>query len=110
VRLGRESENDAEPVLRVIETANHSLIEGALRAVAMLRMKPCEAAINRIVAYAARLSPNDSHRFWVAAAAPAWDAPEVASFLKACAESPRQDIRDAAVAAREQKYLKLNPL
>ncbi len=110
VRLGRASEDDIEPARRAIETENHMLIEGALRAVAMLRLKPDEAAVSRIIDYAARLGANDSHRFWVSVAAAGWDSPEVSSFLLACAGSPREDIRQAAVAARQQKYLKVNPL
>lgn len=78
--------------MRLLESDNTMLVESALRAVAMLRMRPGADAVGRIVRYAARLGPNDGRRFWVAAAA-GWDAPEVADCLRACAAGPREDVR-----------------
>jgi HEAT repeat protein len=110
VRLEREHENDATPVLRLMETGNEMLIDGAFRAVAMLRMKPEEEAIHKIVRYGALRQPDDGLRFWIAAAAAGWSSAEVTRFLAECARGSREDVRQAAIAAQQGKYRKWNPL
>src|SRR5262245_35333653 len=110
VRLGNTSAGDAEPVLRVMAGGNERLIDGAFRAVAMLRLQPDQAAVDRLIAFASALAPADGLRFWVAAAAPGWRGPAVEGFLRECARSPREDVREAAAAALQGKYRKWSPL
>jgi len=110
VRLGRSSSEDAEPVLRLLRSGNERLIDGALRAVAMLRLTLDQAAVERIVAFASALPPADGLRFWVAAAAPGWRGPAVEAFLGECVRSPREDVREAAAAAVQGKYRRWSPL
>ncbi|HEX8600306.1 MAG TPA: HEAT repeat domain-containing protein [Chloroflexia bacterium] len=110
VRLGRAYQDDAKPVLRLMTTNNDLLIDGAFRAVAMLRLRPDEAAVEEIIKYVAPLSLNHHLRFWVAAAAAGWSGPEVGKFLGDCSRSRRDDVREAALASQQQKYLKWNPL
>ncbi len=85
MRLGRSSAEDAGPVLRVIGSGNRMLIDGAFRAVAMLRLRLDQAAVDRIVTFASALPKSDGLRFWVAAAAPGWRGPVVEAFLAECA-------------------------
>lgn len=72
VRLSRKHEHDASRAIATLQGANEMLIDGALRAVAMLRMVPDEASIRKIVDFASRRDPCDGVRFWVAAAAAGW--------------------------------------
>ena len=111
VRLSRSGPADASPVLKILRARQQPmLLDGAFRAMAMLRMVPDPREVAEIVAYAASLPPNDGHRFWVAAAAPGWKGPEVVTFLKACVESGRPDLQEAASLAEEGKYKTWRPL
>nr|CAA9216330.1 hypothetical protein AVDCRST_MAG63-247 [uncultured Armatimonadetes bacterium] len=110
VRLGREHENDASPVLRLMETGNDTLIDGAFRAVAMLRMRPATEAVREILRFVTPRDSSDGLRFWIAAAAAGWEGEEVAKFLRACVKGARPDVREAAAASLQGKYLKWNPL
>jgi HEAT repeat protein len=116
VRLGRAFQDDAGPVLRLIQTGNNMLIDGALRAAAMLKMKPDQDSVNAIIAYINQQWPSDpppsvgAPRFWVAVAAAGWNGPAVEAFLRSCLESPRTDVRSAAFAAQQKKYLHVSPL
>jgi hypothetical protein len=110
VRLGREHPNDATPVDWCLATANAMLADGALRAVAMLRLKLEDAAIDRILDFTAGRDPGDPIRFWPAAAAAGWDSARVKAFLIRCAQGPRQDIAEAAQASLVGQYRTYRPL
>ena len=105
VRLARAHEHDARPVLALMRSGNDMLIDGAFRAVAILRLTPDDDAIREIITFVARRSPHDPLRFWVAAAAPGWRGSHVEAFLQACAAGSRPDVREAAVAALQRRYL-----
>jgi HEAT repeat protein len=110
VRLGRDFPEDGAPVLDVMQTGNPMLIDGAFRAVAMLRLRLNEEAIGRILDYVSALPAEHYLRFWVAAAAPGWEHPKLPAFLETCAGGPRDDVRTAALAAQQKKYLTWRPL
>jgi hypothetical protein len=110
VRLGRRHPEDTTPVLALMSAPNWLLTDGALRAVAMLRLRLDTDAVERIVDWVSRRESNDPHRFWVAAAAAGWRGASVDSFLDQCARSPRDGVREAATASRQRRYLKWNPL
>jgi HEAT repeat protein len=110
VRLAREQPDDPAPVLWALGTHNDMVIDGAFRAVAMLRLRLNPTAIAAIIGYVRNRSLPDPLRFWVAAACAGWSGPEVEQFLEACTRSPRQDIKQAALAAQQRKYLRWNPL
>jgi hypothetical protein len=76
----------------------------------MLRLHLTPAAVDQIVAHVSGRSPNDPLRFWVAAAAPGWSGPAVATFLAACVMGPRQDVAEAARLAQQGRYGRWNPL
>jgi hypothetical protein len=104
VRLGRRSRDDPTPVHDILHAGNCMLIDGAFRAVAMLRLTLDQPTIDAIVAHVADLDLGDGHRFWVAAAAAGWSGPAVERFLDDCICSPREDVRTAAEASRQGKY------
>ena len=109
VRLSVAHVHDAEPVLEFLDGTDHSLIEGALRAMAMTRMVPPEDVITRIVMFADQHATDDPVRLWVAAAAAGWSGKGVRGFLDRCRNSPREDIRKAAESSSKGKYLKWFP-
>lgn len=95
-------------MLELLST-ERAIAEGALRAIAMLRLKLSRSAILAVVEFASR-PENEQVRFWVAAGAAGWNEPEVESFLHDCAASQLADTRKAAAAALQKKYLKWSPL
>ena len=110
VRLGRRSANDPAPVLDLIAMSNSMLIDGAFRAVAMLRLTLTPPTIEAIIGRVSNLDPDDGLRFWVAAAAAGWSGPSVERFLAVCATSSREDIRTAALSSQQRKYRRWRPL
>ena len=111
VRLSRRNDRDVSSLLRILrQSKNSMLIDGALRAVAMLRIVPEPGEIGEILSYVECLEPNDPLRFWVAAAAPGWRHPDLGTFLDVCERSGRDDITAAAKSARAGKYKKWSPL
>lgn len=110
VRLARRYDNDAEPVLELLNSENQMLVDGALRAVAMLQLKLNQDAIDTIVQYSLKLMPQDGNRFWIAAAAAGWNGSDVDKFLLECATSGRDDLECAASASLKKKHLKWKPL
>jgi hypothetical protein len=110
VRLGREHPNDPAPVDWCLATGNDMLADGALRAVAMLRLTLDPPAIDRIFNHLAGRDPHDGLRFWPAAAAAGWSGHRVEAFLTECATSPREDVASAAKASFDGRYKAYRPL
>lgn len=111
VRLSQSGPADPSPVRNILrESQNPSLIDGALRAMAMLRLVPESGDMLEILSYANKLSRDDGRRFWVAAAAPGWRGPLVSRFIDDCAQSSRPDLREAAALALAGKYKQWRPL
>jgi hypothetical protein len=110
VRLSREHEHDVAPVLEILAGTDRDLLDGAFRAMAMLRMVPPPEAIESIVGFADHLPVDDPLRLWVAAAAAGWEGKGLRGFLDRCRQSPQKEVRDAAEASARGKYLKWAPL
>ncbi len=110
VRLSIENEKDATPILKLIDTGNEMLIDGALRAMAMLKMVPSDSHIENIINYVSERELNQGIHFWVVAAAPGWSGAKVEEYLDYCAKSPREEIISAVALARKNKYKKWSPL
>ena len=110
IRLVCASEDDSKPLFDIFAIRHdNALLDGALRAVAMLRMKFGDDCASRIIdAVVAR--KQESLWFWAAAACPGWSGAAVGAFLDQCLQSDREDIKTAASAAKLKKYLKWNPL
>lgn len=111
VRLSRKHDQDVSPVLRILRgSKNPMLINGAFRRMAMLRMVPDPEAIEEILAFVEPLPASDPLRFWVAAAAPGWEHPDLEAFFIKCEMSGRDDIANAAMKARARNYQQWRPL
>ena len=111
VRLTTYGSADVGAVLTFVRSGqNRMLIDGAFRAMAMLRLVPSQEDSKEIIGYASKFSPEDGLRFWVAAASPGWTGSHVAAYLDSCSASTRQDVREAAALARAGKYKTWRPL
>ena len=109
VRLS--SGNKITTVISLIEQKRQSmLIDGALRAMAMLRLIPTNVEILRILGYAAGLSTNDGNRFWIIAACPGWPPETTERFLEESAKSNGPDFQEAVLLAKSGKYKTWRPL
>jgi hypothetical protein len=110
VRLDRDHEHDPTPVLWCLGQPVTLLDDGALRAVAMLRLRFApditEALLDRLDVE----SPHSGLRFWPAIAAAGWTGSRVEAFLQACASGPREDVAGAAKEALAGRHVKVNPL
>jgi hypothetical protein len=110
VRLRRSSDNDPAPLFEVFTIKNdESLLDGALRAMAMLHMSfepQATASILELVT----TRESERLKFWVAAACPGWSGVAVDHFLDGCLVSTREDVRSAATDAKLKKYRKWTPL
>jgi HEAT repeat protein len=109
VRLARTHDHDAGPLLEILGGPDRDLIDGAFRAMAMLRMIVPPDAMASILQFTDHLPLIDPLRVWVAAAAAGWSGSGVRGFLDRCRQSPREDVRKAAEASSAGKYLKWSP-
>ena len=110
VRLSIENDRDTNPIFELLETGNEMLVDGALRAMAMLKMVPSDSHIEKIISYVAARELNHGIHFWVVAAAPGWSGTKVEEYLDYCAKSPREEITSAVALARKNKYKKWSSL
>lgn len=110
VRLSTENERDTATIFKLIDIGNEALIEGAFRAMAMLKMIPGDSEIEKIINYVAAKDLNQGIHFWIVAAAPGWSGSIVEEYLNYCERSPREEIINAVALARKGKYKKWSPL
>ena len=111
VRIRRTSDNDPNPLFEVFAVSNdESLLDGALRAVAMLHMTFDPKVTASILEQVAEEEKSERLKFWAAAACTGWSGSAVDDFLAQCAVSTREDVRSAAADAKLKKYRKWNPL
>jgi hypothetical protein len=111
VRLSGGAEEMARAAVRILKDSTHDMLkDGALRALAMVRVVPDAEVIREIVAFVRARPLEDPRRFWVVAAAAGWKGPEVDEFLTECLSSPRRDVRDAAASSKQGRYGKWKPL
>ncbi|MFG2479844.1 HEAT repeat domain-containing protein [Streptomyces fagopyri] len=90
-----------------LDSGTPMLAEGALRAVAMQRLRLDSRTVDHILR---PLDPYDGLRFWAAAAAADWSGPRAPEFLETCAAGPRADVADAAACSLKGKYQTYRPL
>ncbi len=110
VRLSRKEPDDAKPVIDLFASGNYMLIDGGLRAMAMLRMVPNDEQISEIIKFVSAYDPDEGIRFWVIAAAPGWSSADVDSYLAQSANTTRDDFLTAVKLANQKKYKKWQPL
>ncbi|NRA80454.1 MAG: hypothetical protein HRU18_19810 [Pseudoalteromonas sp.] len=110
VRLSTENERDTATIFKLIDIGNEALIEGAFRAMAMLKMIPSYSEVEKIINYVAAKDLNQGIHFWIVAAAPGGSGSKVEEYLDYCERSPREETTNAVALARKGKYKKWNPL
>ncbi|MFQ6331849.1 hypothetical protein ACLMAL_37820 [Nocardia sp. CWNU-33] len=107
VRLGREDDTDPEPLLWCLQQDVELLADGAVRAVATLRLHLPDTAVNGVLDYAEAHFHDLNHKalpYWPAVAAAGWSGPRVQAFLSRCAQDSRQIVSAAAKDALEGRY------
>ena len=109
-RLSMQNEQDVTSIFKAIESGNVMLTDGALRAMAMLKMVPAEIDIERIIDHVTAQGKNDGINFWVLAATPGWSGKKVEEYLHFCSGSKRDEITNAVELAQKHKYKKWSPL
>lgn len=110
VRLDRAFEHDVTPVLWCLDQPVTGLDDGALRAVAMLRLR-FAPEVTATVLDRLETEPADSYlRFYSAVAAAGWQGERVDAFLRGCEASPREDIARAARESLAGRYIKFGVL
>lgn len=119
VRIGHDSASDMTPVFETIDNGRFQLINGALQAMALLRMIPSESEIIELLriaelpaaVQAVRGYPNDPRglRQWVAAAAAGWPRELVLEFLNRCLPSTDHQLQLAAEQSLKGRYVKWSP-
>lgn len=110
VRLRVQSLEDGAPVLELMTSHNRMLVDGAFRAMAMLRMVPSNEQIDQILHTVSAKSIDDSIRIWPLAAAPGWSGDRVQRFIDECLTSSVNQIVEAAELAANKRYRKWSPL
>jgi hypothetical protein len=110
VRLGGWSSGTDTTLDWCLEQPISALDDGALRAVAMLRLALDATTIERILNHVRQEDPHSGSRFWPAVAAAGWSGDSVHTFLRTCAEGPRQDVADAAIDSLNGVFFEVSPL
>lgn len=82
------------------------LINGLLRAIALLRLTPSSNDIDQIISYGNKPEIDGNHRTWIASAAAGWHGSSVELFLNRCVISGNPQTKRAAEAALNKKYPK----
>jgi hypothetical protein len=112
VRLQHTSTTDASPLFEALELARRYDLEvaaGAMRAVAMLRLKFDKDTAADVIEAVEEFADH-SLTFWTAAASPGWPSEVVRPLLERCLSSPNEGTREAADLSMRGKYKTYKPL
>ncbi|MFB8027278.1 MULTISPECIES: HEAT repeat domain-containing protein [unclassified Streptomyces] len=96
VRLSYMEQSHTEAIRWCLSTGNEALVDGALQAVAMLRLALDEEAVTAILDFVEARAPEDRIYFRPTVAAAGWTGQRVHDFLTSCLSSPRSDVAEAA--------------
>lgn len=106
-----------ETAIQLIKSNDTAILEGALCAVACLRLKASPEQARTFVDHVNALPPADPHgdvlmsiRVWLAAAAAGWDQAVVGEFLNKASKSGFQQLARAATNSLKGVYVKWSPL
>ena len=112
VRLGRQADSDPAPVFAALDIARRvdtAVAEGAMRAVAMLRLKFDKLTVERLIRIIDDLG-SEAVTFWTAAACAGWPRPLTRDFLERCLVMPSEWTRKAAARSLKGEYGRYRPL
>lgn len=117
VSLGAKRGQGIEAAIRLMKLNDTAILEGALCAVACLRLKATPDQARVFVHHVNALPPPDPHgdmlmsiRVWLAAASAGWDQAVVGEFLTKSAKSGYQQLVRAATNSLKGEYVKWWPL
>lgn len=116
LRLATSDDASWQTLTDLLQTGNPGLAHGACQAIAMQQLVPPQGVIEQLFTFASRSPLDESQglnpRFWIAAAAPGWlaQSPATRPFLQACTLSKNGQLKLAAEAALQGRYLKWSPL
>ncbi|MDR1317958.1 MAG: hypothetical protein LBK13_13915 [Spirochaetales bacterium] len=112
IRLKRQSVQDGNPVVELLNSGNFSVIEGAVMALAYDQMKPDNESVEKIIKLSwdwhNEKGYGDSRKY-VAIACWNWDKKLTESFLNHCIETSDQydsNLRDVCQNSLKGKYSK----
>jgi hypothetical protein len=110
VRLARDSDEDAKPVIALLSTDYHPFINaGAVRACAMIPMKLKQADAAEVLRRAEQLLEG-LDIFWAVLACAGWSGATVDSFLNKYSGSTNAELAKAAQLAQKGRYMRVSPL
>lgn len=81
------------------------LVDGLIRAIAILKLIPSREDIERIINYGNRPGISDNNRTWIASASAGWNGNNVEQFLNRCALCDNPQTKRAAEAALKKTIL-----
>ncbi|MET8978952.1 HEAT repeat domain-containing protein [Streptomyces sp. NPDC004539] len=110
IRLSHMEHSHTEAIRWCLSTGNETLADGALQAVAMLRLVPDQETVTGILDFVEARSPHDGIYFWPAVAAAGWTGQRVHDFLTSCVSGPRSDVAEAAASSLAGNYGTYRPL
>lgn len=115
-RLSLGKKSVAEIWEEVLQTRNSMFFDGALRAIALLKLVPDDATIQSIISVVrqpehvddVRGYPGDKSglRYWVAVASAGWKSELVNNFLSKCLLINNTSLKHAVESALKRKYVK----
>lgn len=110
VRLSHLEHSHTEAVRWCLSTGDETLVDGALQAVAVLRLALDQETVADVLDFVEARPPQDGIYFWPAVAAAGWTGRRVHDFLTSCASGPRSDVAEAATTSLAGKYGTYRPL
>lgn len=110
VRLSHRDHSHTDAIRWCLNTGNETVVDGALQAVAMLRLGLDQESVTDVLDFVEARSPHDGIYFWPTVAAAGWTGRRVHHFLTACLSSPRSDVAEAATNSLAGKYGAYRPL
>lgn len=113
IRLTRKNDNDADPVIELINNSCYSITEGALEALGYDKMVPVEDHQAEIIKLCWDFGQDRNKqaftdpRYGLAAACAGWTIPKVELFLQHCLEEDDVPLNYVAKNSIKKKYVKL---
>lgn len=110
IRLSHVSDTNPAPVFEALDLARRNdtaIAEGAMRAVAMLRLRFEGSVVDRLIREVSALE-DEAVNYWTAGACAGWSGPVVREFLEACLTG-KEFTRDVATASLRGEYKRYNP-
>ena len=117
VRLKRQSQNDALPILELLQFGGLSTVDGSLNPLGYDKMKPNENQIKELIKFSWNLHKHKDRighesgycdpRYGIAAACAGWDRRLTKDFLEHCLATGDTPVKYVAENSLKGKYVKL---